>query len=120
MQILNVLMIVMSTLPFAAHPPGCSIHPPSGSEGPALLALSRITEPQAHKAALAALRKYRNSRVLATQLKTQSECLIWSFDVDVGDPHALREVHIDAGTGHVLSVESEAKSPPTAKKASDS
>ena len=104
------VMIAMLSLPFAAHPPSCSIHPPSGSAGPALLALSRITEPQAYKAALAALRKYRNRKVLTTQLKTETECLIWSYDVDVGDPKALRNVHIDAGTGQVLSVESRAKS----------
>jgi hypothetical protein len=104
------LMIAMLSLSFSAHPPSCSIHPPKGSEGPALLALSRITEPQAYKAALAALRKYRNRKVLTTQLKTESECLIWSYDVDVGDPKALRNVHIDAGTGQVLSVESKAKS----------
>jgi hypothetical protein len=108
----SVLMIALLSLPFEAHPPACSIHPPSGSAGPALLALSRITEPQAYKAALAALRKYRNRKVLATQLKTESECLIWSYDVDVGDPKALRNVHIDAGTGQLLSVESRPKSQP--------
>lgn len=71
---------------------------------PGLLARAKITDEAARAAALA---KVPGGRITGAELEEEGGKLIYSYDVKVEGKEGVEEVHVDALTGQVLSVEHE-------------
>jgi uncharacterized membrane protein YkoI len=83
-------------------------------EKPGLLAQAKVTSDSAQRLALA---KVPGGKIAKAEIEEEDGMLIYSFDVKVGDKPGVEEVHVDAKTGAVVSVEHEggeykAKKPP--------
>jgi hypothetical protein len=100
----------------AAEPSLCSIHPSKGTPESALPGLTKVTEADAQKAALAGFADSAAAVTVAgSELEVEHGCLIYSFDVRVAGAKGVEEVIVDAGTGKVLSREHETTKQETAE-----
>ena len=71
---------------------------------PGLLARVKITDEAARAVALA---KVPGGRIVGAELEEEGGLLIYSYDVKVGNKEGVEEVHVNALTGQVVSVEHE-------------
>ncbi|NJD18966.1 MAG: hypothetical protein FIA95_06745 [Gemmatimonadetes bacterium] len=71
---------------------------------PSLLAKAKVTDQAARAAALA---RVPGGRITGAELEEEDGKLIYSYDVKVEGKEGAEEVHVDALTGQVLSVEHE-------------
>ena len=69
-----------------------------------LEAKAKITKAEAKKIALA---KVPKGKVKAAELEEEKGKLIWSFDIATPGTKDITEVHVDAVTGEVVSIEKE-------------
>jgi hypothetical protein len=75
-------------------------------EKPALEAKAKISKDEAKKIALA---KVPKGKIKEGELEEEGGKLIWSFDIKTKGSKELTEVHVDAMTGEVVSVEKESR-----------
>ena len=85
----------------------CSIHPPKGTSANQLAALAQVSQAEAEKTAVAKIGDREKVSVVGAELESEHDCLIWSFDLRIAGKSGVQEVHVDAGNGHILSVEHE-------------
>jgi hypothetical protein len=103
------LLLVVFSISAAELP--CSIHPPKGTPKAALPGLTKVTQADAQKTALAGFADSAGTPTVSeSELEVEHGCLIFSFDVHVAGAKGVEEVLVDAGTGKVLSREHETSS----------
>ncbi len=73
-------------------------------ETPGLKDRAKITDQAARTAALA---RVPGGRVIGAELEEEDGLLIYSYDIAVEGQEGVQEVHVDAVTGKVVSVEHE-------------
>jgi uncharacterized membrane protein YkoI len=81
--------------------------PPVGAlveETPGLMARAKVSDQDARTAALA---RVPGGRIVGAELEEEDGILIYSYDIAVEGQEGVQEVHVDADTGDVLSVEHE-------------
>src|SRR5437868_6417229 len=69
-----------------------------------LEAKAKVSRAEAEKIALA---KVKDGRIVEGELEKEHRKLIWSFDIATPGSKNITEVHVDAKTGKVISVETE-------------
>jgi hypothetical protein len=106
LRLLGGVCVLAATWPASAAE-RCSIHPAKGLSGSQLAALAQVSQTEAEKTAVAKIGGKENVSVAAAELESEHGCLIWSFDLRIAGKSGVQEVHVDAGNGHVLSVEHE-------------
>jgi hypothetical protein len=63
-----------------------------------------VSQADAEKAALAGFANFASPATIAkSELEIEQSCLVYSFDVQIAGEKGFEEVHVDAGTGKVLS-----------------
>jgi hypothetical protein len=98
----------------------CSIHPPTGTPESALPGLTKVTQADAQKTALAGFVDSAGAATIAeSELEVEHGCLIYSFDVRVAGQKGVEEVNVDAGTGKVLLRKHETSGQETAEAKED-
>jgi hypothetical protein len=104
-MILGMIATLAVSIASVATAGQCSIHPPKGATDAQLAALAKVTKADAEKTAIGSVK----SAATATDAELEAEhgCLIWSFDVKVEGKSGVKEVHVDAGNGKVLSTKHE-------------
>ena len=78
----------------------CSIHPQKGTSKSDLVAMAKITQADAEKAALASVGA-QSGAVKETELEVEDGCLVYEVKVK-GSDAKVREIMVDAGDGKVL------------------
>jgi hypothetical protein len=81
-----------------------------------LHAEAKVSRADAEKAALA---KVPGGTVKEGELEKEKGKLIWSFDISTPGSTNIKEVHVDAVTGQVVSVETESASAEAKEKKKD-
>lgn len=82
----------------------CGIQPPKNTPESALSGLATVKEADAEKTALAGFSSFAGAATVANkELEVEHGCLVYSFDVQIAGHKGFEEVHVDAGTGKVLS-----------------
>lgn len=76
----------------------------AGESQSKLMAEAKVGRPEATMAALA---RVPDGTVQSAELEKEHGALIWSFDITRPGTRDVSEVHVDAVTGKVLSVEKE-------------
>jgi hypothetical protein len=85
----------------------CSIHTAKGMSDAQLSSLTRVSQAQAEKIAVAKLRGKSAVSTASAELEAEHGCLVWSFDLQVAGRPGVQEIQVDAGNGKVLSVKHE-------------
>lgn len=86
---------------------GTPTKPPVGAlveETPGLMARAKVSDQDARTAALA---RVPGGRIVGAELEEEDGLLIYSYDIAVEGQEGVQEVHVDAATGKVVSVEHE-------------
>jgi len=105
---LSLLFIVF---PVCAAQLPCTIRPPKDTLESALPGLTKVTETDAQKTALAGFADFAaTATVTDSELEVEHGCLVYSFDIRVAGRKGVEEVLVDAGTGKVLTREHETSS----------
>jgi len=112
------LLLVDTATALAATAP-CSIHPKKGATKEELIAMAKVTQPDAQKAALASFKDPSKATVKEAELEAEHGCLVYSFDIEVAGRTGIQEVQVDAGNGKVLSSKHESPKAEAAEKAKD-
>lgn len=81
-----------------------------------LAALAKVSRPEAEKTALA---KVPGGKVKDAELEKEGGKLIWSFDIGTEGTKDVTEIHVDANTGEVVTVEKESAEHEAAEKAGE-
>ena len=102
----------------SAAPLHCSIHPKLNIADAELPALAKVTQAEAQRTALKAVR-VRSATVNSGELEAEGGCLIYSFDIGIPGRKSIIEVAVDAGTGKVLAKKQEGPKAQAAEKAAD-
>lgn len=102
------LLFVGLSVSTATAKSSCTIRPPKNTAESALAGLAKVSKADAEKAALAGFANFEASATVAeSELEVERGCLVYSLDVRVSGRQGVEEVHVDAGTGKVLSREHE-------------
>jgi hypothetical protein len=115
--------LIASAFILATPAPGkttCSVKPAKGTAKDQLPGLAKVSEADARKAAITAVKTNQDVTVKSSELEIEKGCLIWSFDLSVGTMPGIQEVQIDAGNGKVLSSEHESPKHEAAEQKKDS
>ncbi len=80
----------------------CSIHPSKDATDAQLPKLSKISQADAEKKALARVKS--PAKVVGSELQVTGGCLVWTVIVTGASKSAIQTVNLDAGTGKVLSI----------------
>jgi hypothetical protein len=112
------LLLVGAATALAAKAP-CSIHPKKGATKEELMAMAKVTQADAQKAALASFKDSSKATVKEAELEAEHGCLVYSFDIEVAGRTGIQEVQVDAGNGKVLSSKHESPKAEAAEKAKD-
>jgi hypothetical protein len=102
----------------AAAQPQCTVHPPKGTPESALAGMTKITEADARKTALAGFAK-GSAEIAEAELEVEHGCLIYSFDVKSAGNDGIDEVQIDAGSGQTLGRKHESSAEEAAESAEE-
>jgi hypothetical protein len=116
---LSLCALLCLALRLAASPSGCTIHPKKGASKAQLSALSKVSEADARKAALAFLGNPSGAAVEETELEAEHGCLVWSFDIRLQGKAGVQEIQVDAGDGRILSSAHESPKAEADEKARD-
>jgi uncharacterized membrane protein YkoI len=116
---LALAFLVMVAATASAASPTCTIHPKKGATKEELAAMAKVTQADAQKTALAALKDPSKVTVKSAELEAEHGCLLYSFDIEVAGKTGVQEVQIDAGNGKVLSNKHESPKAEAAEKAKD-
>ena len=98
---LFAIALLSVSIPTSAAKLYCSIHPAKDTPVSAYAGLSRISQEDAGKAALANI-KAPSKQLTRRNLRIEEGCLVYSFDIQIAGRKALEEVLVDAGTGIVI------------------
>jgi hypothetical protein len=77
---------------------------------------AKISRADAEKAALA---KVPGGKIKEGELEKEKGKLIWSFDISIPDSKDIKEVHVDAISGEVISLETESAAAEAKEKKKD-
>jgi uncharacterized membrane protein YkoI len=115
------LILFVLTAPAGAADTTCSIqiHPTSRATNEELAALAKVSMADARKAALASLKGAPKATVEDAELEVENGCLVFSFDIAIKGKPGVQEIHVDAGTGKVISSKYESPAAEKAEKAKD-
>jgi uncharacterized membrane protein YkoI len=80
----------------------CSIHPKRDTPKADLQAQAKVSQSEAQKTALEALKAASPVEVNEGELEVERGCLVYSFDIHVSGKQGIEEFLVDAGTGKVL------------------
>ena len=99
------LLTALGTLGGCAQTKMCTIKVAQNTPPSEWIHLAQVSRGAAEQLAFDRLNAGSPGRVVAANLKAEAGCLIWSVELQLlGDPGPAK-VHVDAGDGHVLSVE---------------
>ena len=90
-----------------------------GEEGRRYAAQSLHTMLPREEAKRAALERVPGGKVTRAKLEMEGDMLLWSVDVKMPDSRNFTEIHIDARTGNIVSVEIETPEQRAAEAAAD-
>ena len=79
----------------------CSIHPDKNSTDAQLAKLSKVSQTDAERRALARVKA--PAKVVGSELQVIDGCLVWALVVKGAGKSAMQALNVDAGTGKVLS-----------------
>ncbi len=97
----------------------CAMRPPQGATAAQLAELANISQAVAQEIALNEIHSQAGKTVQSAQLQVARGCLIWSLAVTVAGQAGVREVHLDADTGRVISVRQKSTGQQLAKAGKD-
>jgi len=101
----SLLVVALGSLGGCAQATVCTIQVARNTPQSEWIHLAQISRVAAEQFAFDRLNAGSPGRVVAANLKAEAGCLIWSVELQLlGDPGPAK-VHVDAGDGHVLSVE---------------
>ena len=81
----------------------CSIHPPKRARASSLPALTKVSQADAERTALASIGAPAGAKVAEGELEVEHGCLVYSFDIRMPGQSGIEEVMVDPGTGKVIS-----------------
>ena len=114
---LTLLFLVVSAAASAADL-SCSIRPKKDIRPAELQNLTKVTQAEAQKAALAKI-KASSTKIESAELEVELGCLVYSFDIAIAGKPGIEEMIVDAGTGKVLSHEHESAKQEAAERTKD-
>lgn len=100
--ILLALILIMP-LSISAEELPCSIRPPQDTSDSVFSGLAKVSKADATNAALATINVSSPKGILASVLKIEQSCLVYSFDILISGKPGIEVILVDAGTGKILS-----------------
>lgn len=113
----TILFLALSSSASAAGL-SCSIRPAKDMQPAQLQKLTKVTQAEAQKTAVAKI-KASSIKIESGELEVEVGCLVYSFDIAVPGKPGIEEIMVDAGTGRVLSHKHETTKQEAAERAKD-
>lgn len=113
-----IALLSVSTIPASAAKLYCSIHPAKDTPVSDLRGLSKVSQENASKSALASI-KARSKQITHGNLEIEQGCLVYSFDIQISGKKGVEEILVDAGTGKIITHKHETAKQEAAERAKD-
>jgi uncharacterized membrane protein YkoI len=99
-SIVGSLIATFAVAPLSSAATTCSIHPPKDATDTQLVKLSKVSQSDAEKSALAHVKG--PGKVVGSELQVKDDCLVWTLIVKENGKSAIKSLNLDAGTGKLL------------------